>query len=358
MSDIPPLVLVRGPEELLADRAVAAVLADLKVEAPDLDVVRVGPDYHSGQLVMDTSPSLFGGSTCVVIEALHEASEDLHADLLDYLAAPAEHVTLVVRHAGGPRGKKVLDALVAGKARIFECPAVKSDRDKSDFVTNEFRRAGRKVTPEAVRALVEAVGKDLRELAASCAQLVVDTEGSSTTGSSRPTTGQGRGHRLPGRRCGRGGPGGEALRLLRHAIATGVDPVPIVAVLAGQLRQVVRVGSASRGPARRSWRARSVWRPGRSTRPAGSPRAGLPRAWRPRSRPLLRRTPRSKAEVATPSTRWSGPSSPSPRPGPPGGADAGRPIERRAARAATGRRAHGTPRSGSAGRSGPRPRAP
>ena len=248
MSDIPPLVLVRGPEELLADRAVAAVLADLKVEAPDLDVVRVGPDYHSGQLVMDTSPSLFGGSTCVVIEALHEASEDLHADLLDYLAAPAEHVTLVVRHAGGPRGKKVLDALVAGKARIFECPAVKSDRDKSDFVTNEFRRAGRKVTPEAVRALVEAVGKDLRELAASCAQLVVDTDGvvddrvvETYHGGKVEATG----FRVADAAVA--GQAGEALRLLRHAIATGVDPVPIVAVLAGQLRQVVRVGSASRG---------------------------------------------------------------------------------------------------------------
>ena len=248
MSDIPPLVLVRGPEELLADRAVAAVLADLKVEAPDLDVVRVGPDYHSGQLVMDTSPSLFGGSTCVVIEALHEASEDLHADLLDYLAAPAEHVTLVVRHAGGPRGKKVLDALVAGKARIFECPAVKSDRDKSDFVTNEFRRAGRKVTPEAVRALVEAVGKDLRELAASCAQLVVDTEG--VVDARVVETDHGGKVEATGFRVADAavaGQAGEALRLLRHAIATGVDPVPIVAVLAGQLRQVVRVGSASRG---------------------------------------------------------------------------------------------------------------
>ena len=40
---------------------------------------------------------------------------------------------------------------------------------------------------------------------------------------------------------------GEALRLLRHAIATGVDPVPIVAVLASQLRQLVKVGSAGRG---------------------------------------------------------------------------------------------------------------
>ncbi|HEX2705307.1 MAG TPA: hypothetical protein VHM65_06080, partial [Candidatus Lustribacter sp.] len=39
----------------------------------------------------------------------------------------------------------------------------------------------------------------------------------------------------------------EALRLLRHAISTGVDPVPIVAVLASQLRILVRVGSAGRG---------------------------------------------------------------------------------------------------------------
>ncbi len=248
MSDIPPLVLVRGPEELLADRAVAAVLSDLKVAAPDLDVVRVGSDYHSGQLVMDTSPSLFGGSTCVVVEALHEASEDLHADLLAYLASPADHVTLVVRHASGPRGKKVLDALVAGKARVYECPAVKSERDKSDFVTNEFRRAGRKVTPDAVRALVEAVGKDLRELAASCAQLVVDTEGlvddrvvETYHGGKVEATG----FRVADAAVA--GQAGEALRLLRHAIATGVDPVPIVAVLAGQLRQVVRVGSASRG---------------------------------------------------------------------------------------------------------------
>ena len=43
------------------------------------------------------------------------------------------------------------------------------------------------------------------------------------------------------------GQAGEALRLLRHAIGTGVDPVPIVAVLASQLRTLVRVGAAGRG---------------------------------------------------------------------------------------------------------------
>ena len=38
----------------------------------------------------------------------------------------------------------------------------------------------------------------------------------------------------------------EALRLLRHALAGGLDPVPIVAVLAMQLRQVGKVASAGR----------------------------------------------------------------------------------------------------------------
>jgi DNA polymerase-3 subunit delta len=44
------------------------------------------------------------------------------------------------------------------------------------------------------------------------------------------------------------GNAGEALRLLRHAISAGDNPVPIVAVLAMQLRQMVRVGHAGRGP--------------------------------------------------------------------------------------------------------------
>jgi DNA polymerase-3 subunit delta len=75
------------------------------------------------------------------------------------------------------RGKKVLDRLKKAGARVIDCPAVKSDGDKAQFAANEFRRQGRKVAPDAVRALVEAVGKDLRELAAACAQLVADTRG-------------------------------------------------------------------------------------------------------------------------------------------------------------------------------------
>ena len=40
------------------------------------------------------------------------------------------------------------------------------------------------------------------------------------------------------------GRAGEAVALLRHALATGSDPVPLVAALAAKLRALVKVGAA------------------------------------------------------------------------------------------------------------------
>ena len=125
------------------------------------------------------------------------------------------------------RGKKVLDTMKKARARVIECPAIKTDRDKADFVTNEFRRQGRKVTPEAVRALIEAVGKDVRELTSACSQLVADTEGVVDDEVVERYHGgkvEATGFRVADAAVA--GQAGEALRLLRHAIGTGVDPVP------------------------------------------------------------------------------------------------------------------------------------
>ncbi len=249
-SRVPPLVLITGPESLLAERALASILDELRVTTPDLEVVRLHPaTYEPGALAAHTAPSLFGGDKAIVVHDLDEAPEELQQDLLSYLAAPLEPgVTLVVGHKSGQRGKKVLDTLKKSRARILEAPLVKSDRDKSDFATHEFRAARRRVTPEAVAALVDAVGKDLRELAAACQQLVADTTGvidDKTVERYHGGKVEATGFRVAD--AALAGDTGEALRLVRHAIATGLDPVPIVAVLAQQLRQLVRVGGAGRG---------------------------------------------------------------------------------------------------------------
>lgn len=246
---VPQLVLISGPESVLAERGLAGALAELREAVPDVEVVRLhAATYEAASLGIHASPSLFGGEKAIVVHDLDEASDELHDDLLAFLAAPEPDVTLVVTHKSGQRGKKVLDALRKGGARVIEAPAVKSDRDKTDFAMHEFRAARRKATPGAVQALVEAVGRDLRELAAACQQLVADTTGVIDEGLVEKYHG-GKVEATGFRVCDAAvaGNAGEALRLLRHAIATGLDPVPIVAVLAQQLRQLVRVGAAGRG---------------------------------------------------------------------------------------------------------------
>ena len=247
---VPPYVLVSGPEAVLAERGVAQTLEDLRVTQPELEVIHLhAAAYEPGELVRHTSPSLFGGAKCIVVHDLDEAGEELQADVLAALAVePEPDLTLVVLHKGGQRGKKVLDTLRGSGARVIDAPAVKSDRDKADFAAHEFRQARRKATGEAVHALVEAVGKDLRELAAACQQLISDTTG--VIDEQVVLTYHGGKVEATGFRVADAAVAGdtaEALRLLRHAIAVGVDPVPIVAVLAQQVRQLIRVGSAGRG---------------------------------------------------------------------------------------------------------------
>ncbi|MBA4084686.1 MAG: DNA polymerase III subunit delta [Kytococcus sp.] len=245
----PPFVLVQGPETVLADRAVDQVVADVRVGAPDLEVVTLRAEgYEEGELSIHAGPSLFGEDKVIVVRDLHLAPDVLQLDLLAYLADPEGGVTLVVTHASGNKGKKVLDTLKKARALVLEAPAIKSDRDKAEFVTNEFRRARRKADAGAVQALVEAVGKDVRELASACQQLVDDTTGVIDADVVERYHGgrvEATGFKVADAAVA--GQTGEALRLLRHAVNVGVDPVPIVAVLAQQLRQLARVGGAGRG---------------------------------------------------------------------------------------------------------------
>ena len=248
-TGVPAYVLISGPEAVLVERAIASALEALRAGDPGLEVIKLYAEgYESGTLTMHASPSLFGGTTAIVVHYLDAASDELQTDLLDYLAAPAQEITLVVTHKGGVRGKKVLDTIKKAGARVIDCPLIKSDGDKTAFATNEFRSQGRKATHDAVRALVQAVGRDVRELAAACAQLIADTEGVIDEAMVEKYHGgkvEATGFKVADAAIA--GHAGEALRLLRHAISAGDSPVPIVAVLAMQLRQMVRVGSAGHG---------------------------------------------------------------------------------------------------------------
>ncbi len=251
--DVPAasIVLVQGPEEFIASRALGNLRRRLRAQSPDLEVTKLDASaYTAGTLAMTASPSLFGEPKLIEVSSLATMSDDFLADGLAYLAAPEPDVVVAFHHGGGVRGKKLLDAVKASGAPVVECQPLKKDADKADFVTAEFRHAGRRIDSRAVRALVAAVGTSLSELAAACSQLISDApsmEGSSTITAELVDKYYGGRVEATAFRvadAALAGNGPVALSSLRHALATGVDPVPLVAALAMKVRTLAKVYAA------------------------------------------------------------------------------------------------------------------
>src|SRR6188768_3489990 len=173
-----PVVLVSGPEEVLAGRAIEKIAHAMRGgDAPVAVTTLDASAYRSGDLLAATSPSLFAEPGLVVVEAAEAMTDAFLTDALAYVDAPDPEVVVVIRHKGGVRGKRLLDA-VRASAVEYTCPAVTRDADLSSFVAGEFQRAGRRVSASAVRGLVDSVGADIAELASAAAQLMSDVDGS------------------------------------------------------------------------------------------------------------------------------------------------------------------------------------
>ncbi|MDJ0357976.1 DNA polymerase III subunit delta [Paenarthrobacter sp. PH39-S1] len=251
--DVPPasVVLVHGTEDFIAGRALENLRRKLRAESPQLEVTTVDASaYTAGQLTMLSSPSLFGEAKLIEVSALAAMNDDFLTEALAYLNSPEPDVVVALHHGGGTRGKKLLDAVKASGAPVVECLPLKKDQEKADFVGAEFRQAGRRIDPQAVRALVAAVGASLAELAAACSQLIADVpsaEGAASVSAAMVDKYYGGRVEATAFRVADAALAGNApvaLSSLRHALATGVDPVPLVAALAMKVRTLAKVHSA------------------------------------------------------------------------------------------------------------------
>jgi DNA polymerase III subunit delta len=244
-----PLTLAVGQEELLLDRAVAQVVAAAKAADPETDVRDLPADaVQPGTLAELTTPSLFAERKVIVVRSAQDLPADSVKDVKAYLAEPAEEVILVLVHAGGAKGKGLLDAARKAGAREVACPKTTKPAERLQFVRGEFRSAGRSATEDACRALVDAVGSDLRELASACAQLTADIEGTiDESVVARYYTGRAEASSFNVADRAVEGRAAEALEQLRWALAVGVAPVLITSALAQGVRAIGKLATAPRG---------------------------------------------------------------------------------------------------------------
>jgi DNA polymerase III subunit delta len=196
-----------------------------------------------------SAPSLFSSTRCVVVRALENLPDESVDGLLEYAAAPADEVALVLVHGGGPKGSGVLTKL----RKLPDVTEVKSEEmrasDFPGFVTEEVRHHGATIDKDAATFLVSAVGQDLRSLAAAADQLTNDYPDEALTVEKVRKYFGGRAEAKSfavadaafwGRRR-------VALEELRWAIDNGTAPVLVTSAFAGSARGVARYKSASRG---------------------------------------------------------------------------------------------------------------
>ena len=274
-----PLTLVLGDEEFLVSRAVSTVLRAARARTPGIEVTDLEcSTLQPGDLAEALSPSLFGDERVIVLRGAQDLVKEVAAEVVGYAEDPVPEILLVVQHAGGAKGKATVTSLMAAKARKVECPKIAKASERKDFLRGELKADKRQVGEDAVTALLDAVGNDLRELASAASQLLSDTEGPITVEAvNRYHRGRAEssGFTIADRAVD--GDLAGALELARWGQATGLAPVLVTSALASTLRAVAQVASAGRAPAHvlagqlgmPPWKVEKTQRQARAWRPEG-----------------------------------------------------------------------------------------
>lgn len=246
------LHLIVGDEDLLVERAVSGVLAEVRsasADGQDVQATRLrAGEVAVHELAEMLSPSLFAEDRVIVLDAAGEAGKEPAKLVLDTADDIPDGVHLIVVHSGGGRAKSLVPALRKAGAVEHDCAKLTKPQQRADFVRGEFRAAGVRAAPDVVTTVLESVGSDVRELAAACSQLVADTGGKVDAAAVR--------RYYAGRAEVRGfdvadkvmaGDLAGALEALRWALQRGVAHVLIADAMADAVHTIARVGSAGRG---------------------------------------------------------------------------------------------------------------
>jgi DNA polymerase III subunit delta len=243
------VVLVLGDEAFLVGRAIEQIAAAGRRADPEAEMVeRDGADVVPGELFELLSPSLFGSGRTVVVRSAQDVPAAAVPALTGFFADPGDDITLVIQHAGGARGRNLLEAARSAASVVITCAKLARPGEREDFVRAEMRRHRARITSEAVARLIDAVGTDLRELAGVCDQLASDSGGRVDVdvvsayhrGRAQVSGFVVSDHAVVGDVAG-------AMENLRWALSVGVPPVLIADALADGVRSIAKVTGIGRG---------------------------------------------------------------------------------------------------------------
>lgn len=215
---------------------------------PSIDVQEIqAAGSDPGQLAELLGLSLFAERRLVLVHGIHEAGKDFAEALANAVDVPAADLILVLTHSAGARNKALVDRLKKAGATVHDCAKLTRNEDRLRFIRREAQRVGGSISAQAAAAMLDAVGNDLRELAAATGQLVFDAGGQiEAEDVARYHRGRAEISGFSVAERALVGDLSAALEALRWALDQGVASVLIADALADGVRTAARVVSVGR----------------------------------------------------------------------------------------------------------------
>lgn len=239
---VPHLAFV-GAESILIERGISRVKHQAKEKYNSLEIVTIAADnYGLGELAMAASPSLFEEPKMIILGNLKDGKKHLFEDILKYLQNPTPAVHLVLWGQDSSKYKQFLTASTKFDLLKVECPMLKKQREKIQFLVEEVKNNGGRIEPEAAVEIVNGLSIELAEMAAIASQLALDGNGVVTATQAKKYVG--------GRQAANGFQIADAviakdssktIVLLRQALETGVAPVLILAALVSRFSLMAKM---------------------------------------------------------------------------------------------------------------------
>ncbi len=193
--------------------------------------------------------SLFDAGRLVIVRDADAAKEPSLTVMARWAESPTPDTRLVLLTSTPTGTKRVVKAL--GQYAEVRTPDDVPPWETPGWVVKRARAIGKKVTPDAAKALVEALGSDLRELSGAIEQLAAttpDDEAIDVAAVAAQFRGiESRIHEFVDALFDRDRT--QALRRLRALLTQGEPPILIVASIAAQLRILAMLSSGERRPA-------------------------------------------------------------------------------------------------------------
>lgn len=242
-----PVRIIATADEFLADLE----LDPLRIKAKERGFAEEDVPAADAQAIANAleTGSLFDAGRLVIIRDGDDAKDPSLKAIGRWAENPTPDTRLVMLVSTPQGAKRVAKAL--GDVAEIRTPDDVPPWEAPGWVVKRAKALGRRVTPDAAKALVEALGTDLRELATALDQLIASTPDDAAIDVARVVT-QFRGiesriHEFVDALFDRDR--AQALRRLRALLANDEPPILIVASIAAQLRILAMLSTSERRPA-------------------------------------------------------------------------------------------------------------